>query len=182
MELCGPFTLSQYCRRKPSKALPEVEAFSLFHPVLQAVSYLHSLNLCHRDLKMTNILITTQGNVKLIDLGFAEYTSAGPLTSYCGTPAYMSPEIVEKKEYRGKEVDLWALGVILYKLLTGEYPFGCEDDPSLQERILQANPLYPASMSEGAKKLLRGCFKVDPRARPSSAAILGCEWIIGKGK
>lgn len=74
---------------------------------------------------MTNILIDDAGKVKLIDFGFADFTKE--LTdTYCGTPAYMCPEIVEKKKYCGKRVDVWALGVLLFKLLCNYYPFGCK--------------------------------------------------------
>lgn len=123
MELCGPQTLSQFCRKFPNKRLPEPEAYQIFSQVLSAVRYLHRQGICHRDLKMTNLLIDESNTVKLIDFGFADYAN-GVLNSYCGTPAYMAPELMDRREYRGKQVDIWALGVILFKMLTGDYPFG----------------------------------------------------------
>lgn len=91
--------------------------------VLSGVKYLHSKGVSHRDLKLTNILINSQGKVKIIDFGFASNRSE-KLSSYCGTPSYMAPEIVERRSYWGKQVDMWALGVILYKLVTALYAFG----------------------------------------------------------
>ncbi len=95
----------------------------MFYPILSAIKYLHAKNICHRDLKLTNILVDRDHKVKIIDFGFADNTGRA-LHAYCGTPSYMAPEIIHKREYRGKEVDIWALGVILFKLLTGEYAFG----------------------------------------------------------
>lgn len=123
MELAGPSTLSQYCRTKTSKKLDEIETFFVFSQLLSALYYLHQKGIYHRDLKMTNVLIDEQRNVKLIDFGFSDNRDQ-ELHSYCGTPSYMAPEIVEKRGYRGKHVDIWALGVIVFKLLTGEYAFG----------------------------------------------------------
>ena len=74
---------------------------------------------------MTNILIDTKGLIKIVDFGFASET----LTlqkMYCGTPSYISPEILQKKLYDGKAADIWSLGVVLFKMLTGLYAFGCK--------------------------------------------------------
>lgn len=101
----------------------DIEAQHIFIQILEAVAYLHNEGIAHRDLKFTNILIDEERRVKLIDFGFA--CPAGQVTKeFCGTPAYMSPEIIQKKDYRGTWVDVWALGVILHKILTGEYAFG----------------------------------------------------------
>lgn len=115
--------MSQFCRTKATKKLTEEEAYRVMSQVLCGVKYLHIKGVSHRDLKLTNILINSQGKVKIIDFGFASNRSE-KLSSYCGTPSYMAPEIVERRSYWGKQVDMWALGVILYKLLTAQYAFG----------------------------------------------------------
>ena len=84
---------------------------------------MHGRGISHRDLKLTNILIDKDQKIKIIDFGFADNTGR-ILHAYCCTPSYMAPEIICKKEYRGIDVGIWAIGVVLYKLLTGEYAFG----------------------------------------------------------
>lgn len=84
---------------------------------------MHNRGFCHRDLKVTNMLINSEGVVKIIDFGFA-CEAKGKLNMYCGTRSYMPPELVNKFQYYGKPMDIWACGVVLYKLLVGDYPFG----------------------------------------------------------
>lgn len=97
--------------------------FSLFEQLLDSVQLLHSSGYAHRDLKLSNILIPDGNRVKLIDFGFSTGTNS-PSKLYCGTPSYMAPELVNRKVYMPKLIDVWALGVILYRLMTGNYPFG----------------------------------------------------------
>ena len=90
--------------------------------LIDAVSYIHDQNIAHRDIKLENILLTKSGVVKLIDFGFA-ISSNGPLKTFCGTPTYMAPELVRRAEYFGPSVDKWALGVLIYRMVSGWYPF-----------------------------------------------------------
>ncbi len=123
MQLCGNLTLNVFCRQFPDKRLNEEQAYALFSQIAKGVKYMHDHNVAHRDLKLTNILIDEEYTTKVIDFGFA--CEAGEYHKmYCGTPSYMAPEIVEKKLYNPKPTDVWSLGVILYKLLSGEYAFG----------------------------------------------------------
>jgi serine/threonine protein kinase len=91
------------------------------------VFYLHSeVSVVHRDIKLDNILIEEGTRmVKLIDFGFSVLTTTPNqrLKVFCGTPSYMAPEITRKMDYEGKPVDIWALGVLLYVMLTGTFPF-----------------------------------------------------------
>ena len=89
--------------------------------------YLHSNGICHRDLKPENILLDKEYNAKIIDFGFAVElegrNKTGFCTSYVGTPAYMSPEILYNQPYQGHVADLFALGVILFILYANHTPF-----------------------------------------------------------
>jgi MAP/microtubule affinity-regulating kinase len=103
----------------------EITARRIFKQVAEGVAYLHQQNIVHRDIKLDNILVEESTRmVKLIDFGFSVVVAGGQrLKVFCGTPSYMSPEIVRKNEYDGKPVDVWALGVLLFVLLTGTFPF-----------------------------------------------------------
>ena len=88
------------------------------------IQYLHSKKIAHRDIKLDNIMVNENYDVKIIDFGFSLFTTNNKkLNLHCGTPSYMAPELVAKKDYLGQPVDVWALGVLLYKMLTGYYPF-----------------------------------------------------------
>jgi len=103
---------------------------------------MHNLGLVHRDLKLENILINDIGGmneIKLIDFGFATNCTAGSkLSMFCGTPCYMDPDLVKKKKYSGQGVDVWALGVILFLLITGGVPFWGDNEAELYRRICSA--------------------------------------------
>ena len=98
---------------------------------MSAIAYLHANDIVHRDLKLDNILIdptSSDGHccnrVKIIDFGFSiKATSDQKLSLFCGTPHYMDPDISKKRDYNGHAADVWALGVILFILITGKLPF-----------------------------------------------------------
>lgn len=123
MQLCGALTLNHFCRQFNGKRLNEEQSYAVFSQIVKGVKYMHEHNVAHRDLKLTNILIDDEYTVMIIDFGFA-CEANDRQKMYCGTPSYMAPEIVEKKLYFPKPTDIWSLGVVLYKLLTGEYIFG----------------------------------------------------------
>ena len=108
-----------------NRIIRETTARRIFKQVAESVAFLHGINTVHRDLKLDNILIEEGTRmVKVIDFGFSVIVANHQrLKIFCGTPSYMSPEIVRKHEYDGKPVDMWALGVLLYVMLTGTFPF-----------------------------------------------------------
>lgn len=164
LELCSADTLYELSRKRTGRRVDEAEAKMIMRQVFSAVEYIHQNGFCHRDIKLTNILIDHDGNVKLIDFGFAAY-SEEKLRLYCGTPSYMSPEIVEKKRYDGKAVDIWACGVLMYKLLTGQYAFGAEDDEYLEKNIQNVLIDYPFYLTPSCRDLLSQIFQYDPKKR-----------------
>lgn len=123
MELCGPKNLSSFIKSRPNKKIDEREAHDIFKQVCEALNHLHKKGISHLDLKLTNIMIDDRGRVKLIDFGFS-HNRDEELERTCGTPSYMSPELIEKRNFRGRTSDIWALGVCIYRAMTGEYPFG----------------------------------------------------------
>eukprot|EP01097_Dermamoeba_algensis_P004693 TRINITY_DN302_c0_g1_i1.p1 TRINITY_DN302_c0_g1~~TRINITY_DN302_c0_g1_i1.p1 ORF type:complete len:421 (-),score=117.62 TRINITY_DN302_c0_g1_i1:1245-2360(-) len=100
-----------------------------FYSMVKAVSHLHSLGIVHRDLKLENFCFDGEGNLKLIDFNLsATWSPDAFLSSPCGSTAYASPEIHLATSYRGPEVDMWSLGVILYLLLYFKFPFALTDE------------------------------------------------------
>jgi len=124
MEYCGEVTLQKYCRDNSTGRLSPKQALRIFSDVCSSMEYLHKCGFFHRDIKITNILIINNRYPKIIDFGFAGKIEIKQML-YCGTPSYMAPEIIHGRGYYGDHVDIWALGVVLYKILTGAYPFGC---------------------------------------------------------
>ena len=90
----------------------------------EAIKYMHSVGVCHRDIKAENVIISDKNTVKIIDFGFSvRFTPDTGLRVFCGTSYYMPPEIVQKRQYNGFKSDIWSLGVLLYLMLTSTFPF-----------------------------------------------------------
>ncbi len=124
MEFVGKASLQNYLKTKMTRRLEENVAKKIFAQICQGISYCHAKNIIHRDIKLDNILLDNEHNVKIIDFGFSINVAQDKcLSIFCGTPCYMSPEIVSKQQYKGPPSDVWALGIVLYTLLCGKFPF-----------------------------------------------------------
>ncbi|EEY64893.1 protein kinase, putative [Phytophthora infestans T30-4] len=142
--------------------------------VLAALSELHVNGVVYRDLKPENVLLDAQGHVKLADFGFAKQ-DMGPgqrTYSFCGSPEYLSPEMV-KKNGHGMETDMWSFGCFIYELLTGSPPFQCDDMHRLFRLIQQGRVWYPPYLSGHAMSLLKGLLCVNPARRLTAAQAMG---------
>jgi serine/threonine protein kinase len=142
MELCHGKSLHHFVKKKkPDSRISEPEAAPIFRQIVSAVAYMHSLEIIHRDLKLDNVLINDQNEIKLIDFGFSSSCAPGEkLTSSCGTPQYMCPDLIKKSSsgHDGQASDVWAVGIILYLLVTGKLPFTAEFEADLTRRICAA--------------------------------------------
>lgn len=124
MEYIGKQSLHGFLKAKTAKKVEEPEARKIIQQICKGLSYCHAKHIVHRDLKLENILIDDNKNIKIIDFGFS--VSVAPdktLNIFCGTPSYMAPEIVSKKNYKGHATDTWSLGILLFALLCGHFPF-----------------------------------------------------------
>lgn len=179
MEFSGTRSLYEYVKRGPNRHLSVGDSLSPFHQLSKALAYCHAKNISHRDLKLENVIYNKKGEVKLIDFGFAVH-SKNKLRTFCGTPTYMAPEIVKKREYRGSKVDIWALGVLLYRMVTGTYPFKAKQDKELYRNIASGNYDETIIPDSKVKNLIKKMLTVDPLKRISILGVLQHEWLNPK--
>ena len=136
--------------------------------------------MAHRDLKLQNVLLDSKRTVKIIDFGFSTLTSTNEtLKMFCGTPNYMAPEIIDRKEYHGAPADIWAAGVLLFTILCGEFPFKGLNDRDLYKRITAGGFITPPHVSTGAKELLAAMLSLEPSSRPLARVVLTFPWMVG---
>ncbi|KAH6615479.1 hypothetical protein B0J18DRAFT_280962 [Chaetomium sp. MPI-SDFR-AT-0129] len=154
--------------------LPVDKVQKTFTQLVGAVCYVHRQSCVHRDLKLENILLDKNENVKLCDFGFTrEYEGkANYLQTFCGTICYSAPEMLKGEKYAGEKVDVWSLGVILYALLCGELPFDDDDDAITRTKILNEEPSYPDHLPSDALALLKSLLSKRPILRLTLPDIL----------
>ncbi|MBA0715961.1 hypothetical protein Golax_014832, partial [Gossypium laxum] len=147
----------------------EDEARFFFQQLISGVSYCHAMKICHRDLKLENTLLdgSSTPRLKICDFGYSKAMNLSP-KSTVGTPAYIAPEVLSKKEYDGKIADVWSCGVTLYVMLVGAYPFEDPQDPrnfrKTIQRILSVHYSIPdyVRLSKDCRHLLSRIFVADP--------------------
>lgn len=168
-------SLMSYVKADPKRRLSEIEARELMSQITSALYYIHSVKIIHRDLKLDNILIEeTNGKKipKIIDFGFAiQVGSNKKLNIFCGTPSYMAPEIIAKREYYGETADIWALGVILFYMLNGDFPFKGSSERELFRKISSGTFLMPSHFSKKASELISRMLKVTAHERMTTRGV-----------
>ncbi|XP_052191247.1 serine/threonine-protein kinase SAPK1 isoform X1 [Diospyros lotus] len=165
----------------------EDEARFFFQQLISGVSYCHSMRICHRDLKLENTLLdgSPAPRVKICDFGYSKSSvfHSQP-KSAVGTPAYIAPEVLSRKEYNGKLADVWSCGVTLYVMLVGAYPFEDPADPkNLRKslsRILGVHYSIPDHVRTTieCRHLLSRIFVADPEKRITIPEIKGHPWFL----
>ena len=154
---------------KSHKRLPIANARFYLASLVTVIDYLHKRNIIYRDLNPENILINSNGFIKLADFSFAKkLENISDITySMCGSPEYYSPEMVNKTGYN-ISTDFWGLGIMLYEMLVGCTPFYDNDPMKIYQKITKSKALYPKFMDMNAKILIKHLLIVDPNKR------LGC--------
>ncbi|CAK79165.1 unnamed protein product (macronuclear) [Paramecium tetraurelia] len=177
------YILLEYCSKghliNPKTQFTEDEVFQIFHQILSGVDYLHQHNIIHRDLKFENVLIHEDGTLKLCDFGWAIKVQQLPVENVmCGTTEYMPPEVVSKQVLDFK-VDTWSLGVILYELLHGSFPFNGHNQLELIQNITTNQLLIFRSdgVSEDLINLIQALLIKNPELRPTVQQIYLCKWV-----
>ncbi|GAN05955.1 pkinase-domain-containing protein [Mucor ambiguus] len=157
---------------------PEPHARRWFLQLIDAIQYCHSLGIIHRDLKLENILLDENNNVKICDFGFARQTDKNQLLkTFCGSLAYSAPEVIQRQNYSGPATDIWSLGVILYTLLAGELPFDDDSESELQRKVVKMDYFMPPYFSSEAANLIQKILKLNPYERYTIPKIRHHTWL-----
>ncbi|KAL1349493.1 hypothetical protein HN51_025995 [Arachis hypogaea] len=165
----------------------EDEARFFFQQLISGVSYCHSMQICHRDLKLENTLLdgSTAPRVKICDFGYSKSSVLhSQPKSTVGTPAYIAPEVLTRKEYDGKIADVWSCGVTLYVMLFGTYPFEDPADPRNFKktigRIVGVQYTIPdcERVSLECRHLLSKIFVANPEQRITISEIKNHPWFL----
>ena len=167
----------------------EKEARDVCAILFESLGYCHSKSVAHRDLKPENLLLQSEDNdsaIKIADFGFAKRVlTPNSLTTQCGTPGYVAPEILEGVAYDTKS-DMWSLGVIIYILLGGYPPFIEQNQRELFRKIRKGqyefHDEYWGGVSKDAKNLISSLLTVDPAKRLSAKEALEHKWMLADGK
>ncbi|NXX04618.1 HUNK kinase, partial [Larus smithsonianus] len=181
MELCPGGNLMHKIYEK--KRLEEHEARKYIRQLILAVEHLHRAGVVHRDLKIENLLLDEDNNIKLIDFGLSNCAGilgySDPFSTQCGSPAYAAPELLARKKY-GPKIDVWSIGVNMYAMLTGTLPFTVEPFSlrALYQKMVdkEMNP-FPTQLSTAAINFLRSLLEPDPAKRPNIQQALANRWL-----
>jgi MAP/microtubule affinity-regulating kinase len=182
MELVNGVSLLAYLKAKPNRRIEENECKQIFFQIVKGIAHCHSRSICHRDIKLENIIVEETKFVKIIDFGFGTVISENKLCNFfCGTPSYMPPEIVQKRDYIGKlylynnclgqYADIWSLGILLYTLLCGAFPFRALNEKELYSKITKGVYNFPDHMSSSACDLVRRILNLTPAIRPTAEEV-----------
>ncbi|CBH12012.1 serine/threonine-protein kinase, putative [Trypanosoma brucei gambiense DAL972] len=182
LEQCSQESLMDLSKKRGAFNCQEIQY--IMRQIVSAVEYMHNSMIIHRDLKLGNVLIDFEGNMKLGDFGFAsEFTSPfEKKTTVCGTPNYLAPEVLACKSTGvgyGLEADIWSLGVLLYALVVGKPPFEAKDISATYHRIRKVDYSFPEGISipEPCKDLIQWMLQGDPQKRPVPVQILAHSFL-----
>jgi serine/threonine protein kinase len=189
--LCEAGELSKWIKKR--RSVNENHSRIIMKQIVDAIAYLHKQDIVHRDLKLENILLKEYDEeenlfcIRITDFGLSTQRETSGTDSmfddFCGTPMYMAPEIIENYPY-SQLCDVWALGIIMFILLTGQSPFTADNDVKLREQIRHADINRSLKsynvLSPEAKDCIERMLKVNPARRITSSELSQHPWFLNK--
>ncbi|XP_003927762.2 serine/threonine-protein kinase PLK4 isoform X2 [Saimiri boliviensis] len=172
LEMCHNGEMNRYLKNRV-KPFSENEARHFMHQIITGMLYLHSHGILHRDLTLSNLLLTRNMNIKIADFGLATQLKMPHEKHYtlCGTPNYISPEIATRSAH-GLESDVWSLGCMFYTLLIGRPPFDTDTVKNTLNKVVLADYEMPTFLSIEAKDLIHQLLRRNPADRLSLSSVL----------
>ncbi|KAK7290396.1 hypothetical protein RIF29_04792 [Crotalaria pallida] len=161
--------------------LKEEVARKYFQQLISAVGFCHARGVYHRDLKPENLLLDENGNLKVSDFGLSAVSDQmrqdGLFHTFCGTPAYVAPEVLGRKGYDGAKVDLWSCGVVLFVLMAGYLPFHDHNVMAMYKKIYKGEFRCPRWFSPDLSRLLTRLLDIKPETRIAIPEIMENRWF-----
>jgi len=157
--------------------LTEGKARYFFKQCVDALVFCHERRVAHHDIKLENMLLSFDQSLRLSDFGLSQRLHpVEGVTSYCGSPLYMAPEVFSLQPH-SEQVDVWSLGVSLYVMVSGSFPFVANTYPDLEEKVLFDDVPFLYGMSEHLNDLIQSMLRKDPLKRLTIAAVKQHKWV-----
>lgn len=161
--------------------LKEEIARKYFQQLISAVGFCHARGVFHRDLKPENILLDEDGDLKVSDFGLSAISEQirgdGLFHTFCGTPAYVAPEVLARKGYEAAKVDIWSCGIILFVLMAGYLPFHDQNIMAMYKKIYKGEFRCPRWFSPELTRLLSRLLDTNPETRITIPEIMNNRWF-----
>uniref|UniRef100_A0A6B2LDH6 non-specific serine/threonine protein kinase n=1 Tax=Arcella intermedia TaxID=1963864 RepID=A0A6B2LDH6_9EUKA len=160
--------------------LSETKARYFFKQMVDAVQFCHEKKIVHHDVKLENMLLQSlpEQSLRLSDFGLSQKIHpTESISACCGSPLYMAPEVFSTQPHN-ELVDVWSLGVCLYVMVSGTFPFVANSYSDLEEKVLFYDPSYLVGISATCNDLLQGMLRKDPLKRYAMSAIKQHKWVV----
>ncbi|OHT08856.1 hypothetical protein TRFO_22525 [Tritrichomonas foetus] len=160
-----------------SRKIAFSEKMNFVYDILAAIYYMHTHFICHRDLKLENILVSEKSRAKICDFGLSTITFDGYVTGKCGSYHYVSPECINRDKYNGFASDMWSLGVLLYTLFTKQFPY-----PNLDKELNYDSDIDFSEIPLAIRCIVQSLLSKNPNKRPTISDMVQSPLFIDKVK